>query len=92
MVIASLLTSRSRLYIDEFDTKDRISKSHSDTSPIYFYDRGKPFSSAPILHIVVLTSSREVFLCLCFVFRSRNISLYSTEYDEKIYAISEHRA
>jgi hypothetical protein len=43
MVITSLLISRSQPAIDTFDTKGTISRSHPDTSPIYFYDRGKPF-------------------------------------------------
>jgi hypothetical protein len=29
--------------IDTFDAKDVISRSYPDTSPIYFYQRGKPF-------------------------------------------------
>jgi hypothetical protein len=42
-VITFLLTSRSQPAIDEFDTKGTVPMSHPDTSPIYFYDRGKPF-------------------------------------------------
>lgn len=43
-VIIFLLTSRSQPAIYEFDTKRTVLTSRPDTSPIYFYDRGKPFS------------------------------------------------
>jgi hypothetical protein len=72
--------------IDAFDTKDIVSRSHPDTSPIYFYSRGKPFFECASTYNLMLASS---YLCL---FRFTNFSFHSVEYDGKIYATSEHRA
>ncbi|KAI0300495.1 hypothetical protein B0F90DRAFT_1629754 [Multifurca ochricompacta] len=65
--------------------KDLIAKSHPDTSPIYFYHRGKPLfecASIPTLILATLFS---------FVPRFTNFSLHSVEYGGKIYATAEHR-
>ncbi len=76
--------------INEFDTKDIISRLHPDTSPIYFYDRGKPFfECARTLHP---GTRRKRYRTYVLWFRFTNFSLHSIEYDEKIYATSEHRA
>ena len=71
--------------IDAFNAKDVIARSSPNTSPIYFYHRGKPFFEC------AYTSSRNFGLLMSLP-RFTNFSLHSVEYDGKIYATAEHRA
>src|SRR5882757_5128145 len=51
--------------IDALDTKDVVSRSHPDTSPIYFYDRGKPFFECARACNLMLTGSVILLMSLC---------------------------
>lgn len=66
MVIAFPLLQSQRLesviQFDAFHTKDIVSRSHSDTSPIYFFDRGKPFFECVRIHNLLLAGSVVVLM------------------------------
>jgi hypothetical protein len=56
--------------IDAFDIKDIVSRSHPDTSPIYFYDRGKPFFECACTYNLMFAGCVILLMPLCLDLRT----------------------
>ena len=85
----ALLLQGFMIYINPFNTTDVIARSYPDTSPIYFYHRGKSFFECARTSPLCL---QETSCYLCLLSRFTNFSMHSVEYNGKIYATAEHRA